>query len=151
VRAQVGDAFSAPLAVRGAPADCGQELLARIRAKWSCRGDLRVDGKGAPAGADVAVYDAGGTQALAGGSVDAKGRFRVSATVAIAPLAVDVHVALGSLQWVEDAVPVEVCGMDDEDSDSDSDGRKAPSGGGSSRAAAKGKEHGDRKERVERD
>lgn len=138
VQLQAGDARGAAVLVRGAPATCGSEVTARLRARWQCAepaedGDdaeepgLRVDGERAPAGAAVEVRDAASHATLGSTRADKRGRFRLRVPVATPPTAVEARLAAGELAWTAGPVPVSVdCDDEDDEDDGDEDELKGP-------------------------
>jgi hypothetical protein len=125
VQVQAGDVRSAPVPVRGAPADCGQAIQLEVEARWKCAdpehpaededAGLRVHGEHAPAGAAIEIRDAASGGVLATAQADSAGRFEAQAAAPTPPRAIDVRVSAGGLDWSFDAVPVRAESCDDDD------------------------------------
>ncbi len=129
VAAQAGEARSAALPVRGAPADCGQGVRLRIRADGKCAEDdpegaayrLRVRGEPAPPGAEIEVRDAASGALLATDRASARGRFDLKIPTPAPPAAVEVSVSAGGLSWILDSIPVQIRSCDDDEEEEDGD------------------------------
>jgi hypothetical protein len=138
VQLQAGDARGDAVLVRGAPATCGSEVTATVRAKWQCAelgddGDdaeeagLRVHGERAPAGAAVEVRNAASHAALGSTRADKRGHFRLHVPMATPPTAVEALLAAGEMEWTAGPVPVSIdCDDDDDEDDEDEDEVKGP-------------------------
>ena len=137
VQLQAGDARGDAVQVRGAPATCGSEVTAVVRAKWQCaepaeddgggeEAGLRVHGERAPAGAQVEVRDAASHGVLGSTRADKRGHFRLDVALATPPTAIEALLDAGELSWTAGPIPVAVDCDGEEDDDEDEDDVKGP-------------------------
>jgi hypothetical protein len=131
VRARVGELVSEPVAVAGAPADCGvgSDPYTRVRkAGWRSSSDdhdddeledgdgedseedegafLRLEGDRAPAGGIVHIRDADGGALLGSADADHAGRFRYRAEMPTPPCRIQAGVMVGDEERLLDPVAV---------------------------------------------
>ncbi|MFO0687979.1 MAG: Ig-like domain-containing protein [Myxococcota bacterium] len=121
-----GGATSAPIPVRGAPADCDQVLLTRVRATVDCaRTTTRISGRRGPIGGHIVASDERDGALLGIFPVtDRTGRFEGTASPAVAPTSIGIRAEVGSASWTL-ATPVAVTmsgECEDEDDDETSGG-----------------------------
>jgi len=122
VRAVTAEGSSPAFAVEGAPDDCGERILTRLReAEWDCEDfELEIRGDRAPAEAAVRFYDSQQVDVLlAETTSDRRGRFRLEQTLAAGPGALEVGVQAGPVELRVGPFPVERDDCDEDDDDSD--------------------------------
>jgi hypothetical protein len=111
VNARVLEEQSEDHPVSGAPRDCGQKLLTRVReVKWNCkRSELRVEAKRAPASGVIDVSDASSGAPLGSIAVDHHGNANGALKLAASPVRVRLSARSGDGAWDLGAYAVKDC------------------------------------------
>lgn len=123
VRARNADGvLGSPVAVMGAPRDCGQVLMTHTKPRWRCKdGMLTVRGGRAPVASDLTLLNAATGATLMTSQSDRRGRFRLSTQVPAGPANVRLRMSSGAGSWTLGPLPVSgaglVCQRDEEDDD----------------------------------
>jgi hypothetical protein len=125
VRARNADGvLGSPVAVMGAPRDCGQVLMTHAKPRWRCRdGLLSVRGSRAPVASDLTLLNAATGAALMTAQSDRRGRFRLALEAPAGPASVRLRMASGGGTWTLGPLAVSgsgtVCPRKDRDEDDD--------------------------------
>jgi hypothetical protein len=123
VRARNADGvLGSPIAVMGAPGDCGTKLMTHAKPRWRCKdGMLTVRGSRAPVASDLTLMNAATGATLMTSQSDRRGRFRLSTQVPGGPANIRLRMSSGGGSWTLGPVPVTgaglVCQRRDEDDD----------------------------------
>lgn len=113
VRARDADGvLGSPLAVMGAPRDCGQTLMTHAKPRWRCKdGMLTVRGGRAPVASDLTLLNAATGATLMTSQSDRRGRFRLSTEVPAGPANVRLRMSSGGASWTLGPLPVNGSGL----------------------------------------
>jgi hypothetical protein len=123
VRARNADGvLGSPVAVMGAPRDCGTKLMTHTKPRWRCKdGMLTVRGGRAPVASDLTLLNAATGATLMTSQSDRRGRFRLSTQVPAGPANIRLRMSSGAGSWTLGPVAVSgaglVCQHKDEDDD----------------------------------
>jgi hypothetical protein len=125
VRARDADGvLGSPVAVMGAPRDCGQVLMTHAKPRWRCKdGMLTVRGSRAPVASDLTLLNAATGATLMTSQSDRRGRFRLGLEVPAGPANVRLRMSSGGGSWTLGPLAVSgsgmVCQRKDRDEDDD--------------------------------